>query len=197
MNGKQDDLAIISASASIDPTAKIWAHAQIREGAVIGPECVVGNGAYIDSNVRLGARCKVQNRALLYEDAELEDGVFIGPGVILTNDRYPRAVNPDATLKTPADWTAGSTRIRRGASVGAGSIILPGLTIGRWALIAAGSLITRDVPAHAIVMGSPASMVGYVCVCARRLDDNLACPACGRRYRNGQDGIESEDVDSG
>lgn len=182
---------MISPEATVHPTAKIWAHAQIREGAEIGPECVIGNGAYVDSNVRIGARCKIQNRALLYEDAELEDGVFIGPGVILTNDRYPRAVNPDETLKTPADWTAGSTRIGRGASVGAGSIILPGLTIGRWALIAAGSLVTRDVPAHALVVGSPAAVRGHVCVCAHRLGEDLVCTECGRRYRDGDDGVQS------
>lgn len=190
MSGVQHELATISAAASVHPTAKIWAHAQVREGAVIGPECIIGIGAYVDSNVRIGARCKIQNKALLYEDAELEDGVFIGPGVILTNDRYPRAVNPDETLKSAEDWTIGSTRIGRGASVGAGSIILPGLTIGRWALIGAGSLVTRDVPAHALVVGSPGSVRGYVCVCARKLDDDLACPDCGRRYREGDDGIE-------
>jgi acetyltransferase-like isoleucine patch superfamily enzyme len=139
---------------------------------------------YVGAGVRLGRNCKVQNDALLYEGVELEDGVFVGPQVCFTNDFLPRAVNPDLSLKSGADWEEGRTVVGEGASVGAQSVIVTGITIGKWALVGAGSVVSRDVPEHALVYGQPARIRGWVCFCARRLavkDGEGWCEHCQRR----------------
>jgi UDP-2-acetamido-3-amino-2,3-dideoxy-glucuronate N-acetyltransferase len=136
---------------------------------VIGSGCIIGAGVYVGAGVRLGENCKVQNAALLYEGLELEDGVFVGPQVCFTNDYLPRAVNPDGSLKSAEDWEVGRTLVREGASVGAQSVVITGVTIGRWAFVGAGTVVTRDVPDHALVYGQPARQHGWVCRCARRL----------------------------
>jgi len=133
---------------------------------------------YVGASVRLGRNCKIQNNALLYEGLELEDGVFVGPQVCFTNDHLPRAVNPDLSLKSADDWHLGRTLVREGASVGAQSVVVTGVTIGRWALVGAGSVVTHDVPDHALVYGQPARVHGWVCKCARRLDEDGWCEAC-------------------
>jgi UDP-2-acetamido-3-amino-2,3-dideoxy-glucuronate N-acetyltransferase len=152
---------------------------------VIGAGSIIGAGVYVGAGVRLGRNCKVQNNALLYEGLELEDGVFVGPQVCFTNDYLPRAVNPDLSLKSAADWAEGRTLVREGASVGAQSVVVTGITIGRWALVGAGSIVTHDVPDHALVFGQPARLHGWICLCARRLtlDGNGAgwCEHCQRR----------------
>jgi UDP-2-acetamido-3-amino-2,3-dideoxy-glucuronate N-acetyltransferase len=175
--------AEVSPAARIGAGASIWHHAQVRERADVGPGCIIGKGVYIGADVTVGANCKVQNYSCVYEGNTLEDGVFIGPEVVLTNDRYPRAINPDGTLKAAADWELSGSRICYGAAIGARSVVLPGLVIGRWALVAAGSVVTRSVPDFALVAGNPARQVGWACVCARPLGADLVCPACGRRYR--------------
>lgn len=157
--------AIVAPTASVGNGTKVWAFAQIREDAVIGVECNVGTGAYVGAGVVVGDRCKIENNASLFEGLTVERGVFIGPHVVFTNDQRPRATNPDGSLQTVADWTQGHGTVREGASVGAGAIILPGVEIGRSALVGAGAVVTRDVPPHGVVLGNPARLGGYVCLC--------------------------------
>lgn len=176
--------AEVSPDAEIGPGCRIWHQAQIREGARLGTGCIVGKGAYVDFGVQIGSNVKIQNRASVYHGVTLEDGVFVGPHAVFTNDRLPRAINPDGSLKSDADWVVGETLVRKGASIGAAAVILPGVTIGRWAMVAAGAVVTRDVPDYGLVVGHPARLVGYVCPCGTRLPDSsqgdAACPACGR-----------------
>lgn len=181
--------AEVSERATIGEGASIWHQAQVREGAVVGAGCIIGKGVYVGADVSVGANCKVQNYSCLYEGVTLEDGVFIGPAVVFTNDRFPRAINPDGSIKSADDWHVGRSLVRYGAAVGARSVVLPGITIGRWSLVAAGAVVTKDVPDHALVAGNPASQMGWVCLCARRLNEDLACPECGRRYAQAESGL--------
>src|SRR5690606_12155811 len=150
------DSAEVHDTATVGEGSAVWHLAQVREDAQIGENCIIGRGAYVGSGVSLGNNCKVQNYALLYEPATLEDGVFIGPAVVLTNDTYPRAINPDGTIKSASDWEPTGVEIRTGAAIGARSVCVAPVTIGAWALVAAGSVVTKDVPDHALVAGVPA-----------------------------------------
>ena len=162
--------AEVSPEATIGDDCRIWRQAHIREQATVGPGSIIGAGVYVGAEVRLGRNCKIQNNALLYEGVTLEDGVFVGPQVCFTNDFLPRAVNPDLSLKSAADWHVGKTLVKEGASVGAQSVVVTGISIGKWALVGAGSVVSRDVPDHALVYGQPARIRGWVCYCARRLE---------------------------
>ena len=185
--------AEVSPEASIGPGTRIWHEAQVREGARIGADCIVGKGAYIDFDVRVGDRVKIQNRASIYHGTTIEDGVFVGPHVVFTNDLRPRAINPDGSAKSDDDWEVGPIVVRYGASVGAAAVVLPGVEIGRFALVGAGAVVTRPVAGHAIVVGNPARPVGYACACGEKLDGELACPACGARWRRAAgDGLAPE-----
>ena len=178
--------ADVSDQAAIGQGTRIWHQAQVREGACLGANCIVGKGAYVDFDVTIGDNVKIQNGVYVYHGVTIEAGVFLGPGVILTNDKLPRAINPDGSLKSDADWEVSSTLIGRGASIGAGAVILPGVTIGEFAMVGAGAVVTRDVPAHALVYGNPARSHGYVCRCGRPLkaldDGQWKCEVCSESY---------------
>lgn len=155
-NSDLDDNIVIGDGSSI------WHLSQIRAGARLGKNVVVGRGAYIGEDVHVGDNCKIQNYALIYEPAYLEDGVFIGPAVVLTNDHFPRAINPDGSLKSASDWEQVGVTVRQGAAIGARSVCVAPVTIGRWAMVAAGSVVTKDVPDYALVAGVPARRIKWV-----------------------------------
>ena len=134
----------VSPRSQIGANTKIWQHCQVRDGAVIGRNCILGKGVFIDLNVHVGNNVKIQNGVSVYEGVTLEDGVFCGPHCTFTNDLKPRAVNPDGSLKGPNDWVITPTRVRSGASIGAHATVVCGVTIGRWAMIGAGAVVTRD-----------------------------------------------------
>lgn len=181
--------ADVAESATIASGAKIWHHAQVRENASIGENCIVGRGAYVGTGVDVGDNCKIQNYALVYEPATLANGVFIGPAVVLTNDHFPRAINADGTPKSADDWHPVGVDIREGASIGANATCVAPLVIGRWALVGSGSVVVKDVPDFALVVGSPARRIGWVGKAGQPLtvdpDDATVyiCPATGDRYR--------------
>jgi UDP-2-acetamido-3-amino-2,3-dideoxy-glucuronate N-acetyltransferase len=179
--------AVVEDGASIGAGSRVWHHAHVRGGATIGTECVVGKSAYIGAAVAVGNRCKIQNNAMLFEGSTLADGVFVGPGAQLANDRFPRAVTPDGALKGSEDWTLGHVTVEEGASIGAGAIVIPDARIGAWAMVGAGAVVTRDVAPHELVAGNPARHVGFVCTCGRRLAREGAtstwrCGECGRTF---------------
>jgi UDP-2-acetamido-3-amino-2,3-dideoxy-glucuronate N-acetyltransferase len=161
--------AEVSPNAKIGQGTSIWHQVQIREDAQIGEECILSKGVYVDAGVAIGNRVKIQNYVSVYHGVTIEDGVFVGPHVCFTNDLLPRAINPDGTLKSSTDWALSKTLVCKGASIGANSTIRCGITIGAWALIGAGSVVTRDVPDHGLVWGNPATLQGFVCSCGGRL----------------------------
>jgi serine acetyltransferase len=154
------ETAIVEQGAAIGPGTKVWHHAQVRSGAVIGRDCIIGKGVYIGEKVRIGNRCKIQNYACIYGPCELEDEVFVGPHAIVTNDRWPRATLPNGKLVI--EWELDKVLIRKRASIGAGAILLPGVEVGEHAMIGAGAIVLEWVPNGAIMVGAPAYCVGYV-----------------------------------
>ena len=162
MSYRRESSADVDPRASVGDDSSIWHLAQVREGARIGRRCVVGRGAYVGSGVVVGDDVKIQNHALVYEPAVLEDGVFVGPAAVLTNDESPRSVDPEGRLKTADDWSPVGVTLRSGASIGARAVCVAPVTIGRWAMVAAGAVVTRDVPDYALVLGVPARQRGWV-----------------------------------
>jgi len=180
-----DASADVADSARLGAGTRVWHLAQIRENAVLGADCNIGRGAYIGPGVVMGDSCKLQNYALVYEPARLGHGVFIGPAVVLTNDEFPRAANPDLSLKSADDWHAVGVTIGDGASIGARAVCIAPVTIGEWALVAAGAVVTKDVPAYALVVGVPARRIGWVGRVGKPLvqaDGEWVCPESGERY---------------
>jgi UDP-2-acetamido-3-amino-2,3-dideoxy-glucuronate N-acetyltransferase len=182
----------IQESADVDPRARIgsgsqiWHLAQVRENAQLGAGCVVGRGAYVGPGVNIGDRCKIQNYALVYDPAVLADGVFIGPAAVLTNDQYPRATQPDGAARSAEDWQLVGVSVAEGASIGARAVCVAPLIIGKWAMIAAGSVVVRDVPDFGLVAGTPARRIGWVGKAGRRLcaenGNRWRCPVSGSLY---------------
>lgn len=192
------DDPVVQPSADIDENVvlgagtRVWHLAQVREGARLGADCNIGRGAYIGPGVVLGDACKVQNYALVYEPAVVGDGVFIGPAVVFTNDEFPRAANPDGSLKGADDWDAVGVTVEDGASIGARAVCVAPVTIGAWALVAAGAVVTKDVPPHALVAGVPAKRIGWVGRTGKPLvadADGWICPETGERYAPDGDGL--------
>lgn len=161
--------ADVSPQASIGPGTKIWQQCQVREMAVIGANCILSKGVYIDTGVKIGNNVKIQNGISVYHGVTLEDGVFCGPHCVFTNDKRPRSINPDGSLKSGTDWIVSETLVRAGASIGAHATLVCGITIGRWAMIGSGAVVTKDVPDYGLVYGNPARLHGFVCPCGQKV----------------------------
>jgi len=184
--------AALCESDDVGPRTRVWAFAHVLAGARIGADGNIGGHAFVEGGVVVGDRVTIKNGVLLFSGVTVEDEVFLGPGAVFTNDATPRA----AHRKGPAGWRA--TVVRRGATVGANATVLSGLTIGCWAMVGAGAVVTGDVPAHAVVVGNPARQTGWACRCGRTLafvrgttpaaaprtpPDGLECPGCGCVWR--------------
>lgn len=183
-------MTAVSESAYVHPTAtvedgavvadgtRVWHQAQVRTRARIGERCIVGKGVFIDFDVVIGDDSKLQNYACVYHGVTLGRGVFVGPHAVFTNDMRPRATDADFGALKDGDWEVGETVVEDGAAVGANSTVLPNVRIGKWAMVAAGSTVTRDVEPYSLVVGSPARHVAYLCTCGKKVD-GPACEKCG------------------
>ncbi|GAA2091441.1 acyltransferase [Streptomyces albiaxialis] len=183
--------AQVAEDARVGAGTTVWELAQIREHAVLGEDCVIGRGAYVGPGVRMGSRTKLQNHALVYEPARLGEGVFVGPAVVLTNDRNPRSVGADGALKRAGDWEAVGVTVADGASLGARSVCVAPVRVGCWAMVAAGAVVTADVPDFALVAGVPARRIGWVGRAGVRLTERepgvWECPETGDLFDEGLD----------
>lgn len=168
--------AEVSPQAQVGDGTKIWNQAQVREDVVIGAGCIISKNVYIDAGVHIGSGVKIQNNVNIYHGVTVEDDVFLGPSMTFTNDRFPRAFI--------SDFEVSETLVKRGASIGANATIRCGIVIGEYAMVGSGSVVTRDVPAYALVAGNPARQIGWVCKCGGKLDGNYRCPACGTKYED-------------
>ena len=179
--------ASVSYAAKLSENVLIWDFAQVRENAIIGENTIVGSFVYIDANVQIGKNCKIQNRALVYDPAIIHDGVFVGPGAILTNDKNPRSISETGEIKTQVDWEKTGVEVLEGASIGAGAICVAPITIGKWASIGAGAVVTKSVKSYALVLGNPARQVGWVSAAGVRLhqlsETIFECPKTMTKFK--------------
>ncbi len=181
--------AQVSDKAAIGEGTSVWNWVQIRENATLGKNCVISKSVYIDSDVKIGDNVKIQNNVSVYHGVTIEDGVFAGPHVCFTNDLYPRAVNPDGSLKNSSDWSVTKTLVKKGTAIGANSTILCGITLGEWSMVGCGSVVTHNVPAHGLVIGNPATLRGFVCKCGLKLTKTsedashaiMSCTKCSEK----------------
>lgn len=164
-------------NVQIGENTKIWHFSHIHSGAVIGKGCSLGQNVNIGSNVKIGSFVKIQNNVSVYEGVEIEDYVFCGPSMVFTNDLTPRSKYP----KGPTGYK--KTLVKKGASIGANATIVCGITIGRWSMVGAGAVVTKDVSDYALMLGVPAIQKGWVCECGEVLGDSLKCPSCHREYK--------------
>ena len=164
------ETAHVSPEAKIGAGTKIWINVQIREDAEIGENCIISKDAYIDHAVKIGNGVKVQNSVSIYNGVTIEDEVFVGPNAVFTNDYYPRAQNPE--------WQVSPTFIKKGSSLGANCTVVCGHTVNEYAMVGAGSVVTKDVEAYTLVVGNPAKKIGRVCKCGARADNGI-CEKCG------------------
>ena len=170
------ETSVIDENVEIGKNTKIWFFCHVQSGARIGRNCSLGQNVNVSNNVKVGDGCKIQNNVSIYEGVELEDYVFCGPSMVFTNDLTPRAKYP----KGSAGYQ--KTVLHTGASIGANATVVCGHEVGRWAMVAAGALVTKDVPDYALVAGVPAKQIGWVCECGERLEQDLKCDKCGRKY---------------
>ena len=178
--------AIVEDSVTIGNGAKVWHFAHIRSDVNLGTNVIIGNNVYIGPRISVGDNSKIQNNSLIYEPAQIDNGVFIGPGVIFTNDHSPRAINPNETQKGFLDWNKAGVVVRQGASIGAGAICVGPIEIGKWAMIGAGAVVAKDVPNFALVVGVPARQIGWVGKDGVKLIEQspsiLRCPVSKKLY---------------
>lgn len=179
--------SIIDDDVEIGEGTKIWYFCHVQSGARIGRNCSLGQNVNVSNNVRVGDGCRIQNNVSLYEGVELEADVFCGPSCVFTNDLTPRAKYP----KGHAAYK--KTVLRQGASIGANATIVCGHTVGCWAMVGAGAVITSDVPDHALMLGVPARRHGWVCECGEILPVELNCMSCGRQYQEAENGLQEVD----
>ena len=180
------ETSCIDEDVTIGKGTKVWQFCHVQRGAVIGANCSLGQNVYVASNVRVGNGCKIQNNVSLYEGVELKNYVFCGPSCVFTNDLTPRAKYPKGSAKYI------KTLVRTGATIGANATVVCGHVIGKWAVIAAGAVVTKDVQSHALMAGVPAKRIGWACECGEILKDSLNCPKCGRKYIKREKGLSRE-----
>lgn len=178
--------AFVDEPVSIGEGTKIWHFSHVMKGAEIGRGCSLGQNVFVASNVSIGDHVKIQNNVSVYEGVVLEDYVFCGPSMVFTNVRTPRSAFP---RNTSSDYL--TTRVKTGASIGANATIVCGVTVGEWAFVAAGAVVTRDIPAYALTAGIPSRTIGWVCRCGVTLQlegEAADCRECGRHYRRAGEG---------
>ena len=172
-------------NVTIGDGTKIWHFSHIQSGSVLGENCICGQNVNVSNDVTIGNRCKLQNNVSVYEGVTLEDDVFCGPSMVFTNDLRPRAFIKDTSKY-------GKTLLKKGCSVGANATIVCGHDIGRYAMIAAGAVVTKNVKDYALMAGVPARQIGWVCECGTMLDEHKHCPECGKQYQETEHGLEEK-----